>query len=151
MLWSPERKATAFRSGFRLGARQVPRNVYPEEYGMRKRILVIEDDPNVLEYMINFLQSGDYDAVGAQNGNTALDIAAGTPFDLITLNMEMHNDSGAVVYKELASSSYNRETPFIFVGGPKDIHQAIPNAVATVTKPFDPDRMLTIIRQTLGE
>lgn len=118
---------------------------------MRKRILVIEDDPNVLEYMINFLQAGDYDAVGAQNGPAALDIAAGTPFDLITLNMEMRHDSGAVVYKKLASGNYNSETPFIFVGGPKEIHQAIPNAVATVNKPFDPDRMLNIIRQTLGE
>lgn len=142
---------TAFCSGFLFWRPAGARNVYPEEYGMRKRILVIEDDPNVLEYMINFLQSGDYDAVGAQNGNTALNLASGTPFDLITLNMEMRNDSGAVVYKQLASGNYNRETPFIFVGGPKEIHQAIPNAVATVTKPFDPDRMLTIIRQTLGE
>ena len=118
---------------------------------MRKRILVIEDDPNVLEYMINFLQSGDYDAVGAKNGNTAYNLADGTPFDLITLNMEMINDAGAIVYSKLSSGNYNKETPFIFVGGPKDIHKAVPNAVATVNKPFDPDRMLNIIRQTLGE
>ena len=126
-------------------------NIFPREYKMRKRILVIEDDPNVLEYMINFLQSGDYDAVGAQNGKTALDLAAKSPFDLITLNMEMLNDSGPVVYNRLSSGDLNVNTPFIFVGGLNDIHQAVPNAVATVNKPFDPDRMLNIIRQTIGE
>jgi hypothetical protein len=40
------------------------------------------------------------------------------------------------------------KTPFILICGLPGLHHAIPNAVATVNKPFDPEKLIGIIRET---
>ncbi|MCG8529440.1 MAG: hypothetical protein MI749_02120 [Desulfovibrionales bacterium] len=118
---------------------------------MKKRILVIEGDLNVLDYMLNFLQSADFDGAGAESLDAACTIAARTPFDLIMLDTNLTGASIATVCASLTSTPCNQNTPFLFIGGSEDRSVPGSTVVAAMKKPFDPDRLLTIIRQTLED
>jgi DNA-binding NtrC family response regulator len=71
--------------------------------------------------------------------------------DLVTLDLEMPNEWGPRFYRKMTKEPAFKDTPVIVISGLSGIHLAIRNAVASLKKPFDPNKLLEIIRQTLGE
>ncbi len=119
-----------------------------QESVMAIRIMVIDDDPNIVEYLVNVLTAHGYETEGVTDGAQALRFAAAQPPDLITLDMEMPGEAGPLLYKELVALPGLAAVPFILLSGMPGLHHAVPNAVATVNKPFDPEKLIGIIRST---
>ncbi|MFV0347236.1 MAG: response regulator [Halodesulfovibrio sp.] len=115
---------------------------------MALRIMVVDDDQNIVEYLVNILTAQGYETTGAISREQAVRLAAAQPPDLVTLDMEMPAEAGPLLYKDMVALNGMSKTPFILICGLPGLHHAIPNAVATVNKPFDPEKLIGIIRET---
>ncbi len=78
----------------------------PQRRGaLRGRVLVVEDDPGVREFVCRVLRDDGFEVGEAQSGDLALEIAtkSGTPFDLLLTDLIMPGTSGGVLFDQIAS------------------------------------------------
>ena len=107
----------------------------------RKRILVVDDDPYVLELLSRYFGK-QYDVVEARDGPGALAAATKSPPpDLVLLDIMMPGIDGLGVAHRLRMVPELRHVPIIFVtakDGPMDVIKGIQaGAHSYVTKPFN--------------
>ena len=69
--------------------------------------------------------------------------------DLITLDLDMPDEWGPRFYRRLSKHPELKGTPVVVISGLAGRH-AIKNAVAFLNKPFDPDKLLGILKSTIG-
>jgi CheY-like chemotaxis protein len=69
--------------------------------------------------------------------------------DLITLDLQIPGEWGPRFYRKLRKDKDLRETPVITIRGIDGDH-TIKDAVAFLAKPFDSDKLLGIIKKTIG-
>ncbi|GEM_PF-122277 len=120
-----------------------------ENERMPYKILVVDDDPYIVKYMVDILSDNGYATCSASDGSEALEVLQRERPDLVTLDLEMPNEWGPRFYRKMTKEDAFRDTPVIVISGLSGIHLAIRNAVASLKKPFDPNRLLEIIRETL--
>ena len=116
---------------------------------MAKKILIIDDDPVVVKYLENLFQDNGYDTCSASSSMEGLELVRQEKPDLISLDLEMPGEWGPRFYRKLRKDKQLRDTPIIVVSGIDGDH-AIKDAVAFVAKPFDPDKLLGIVKRTIG-
>lgn len=114
-------------------------------------ILVVDDDPALLETVTRALTEEGYFAVGATNGAAALDILSYVQVDLILLDMHMPGVTGWQVASELRSRSVG--TPIVVMTGTANPRRAASEigAVGQLEKPFDLDDLYTEIAAHLPQ
>lgn len=105
------------------------------------KILVVDDDELTRE-MLQMALSGSYDMSTACNGREALDmLEAGTPCDLVLLDVDMPGLNGYETCAALRGSSVHAELPVIFLSGRVTIEERARGysvgADDYVTKPFE--------------
>ncbi len=118
---------------------------------MPKKIMVVDDDPFIVDYLVNVFQDHGYQTCRASDGITAFEIAKVERPDLITLDLEMPNEWGPRFYRRLTQEDEFSDIPVIVISGLPGIHLAIRRAVATIKKPFDPGEVIQIVRDAIGE
>ena len=82
---------------------------------MKKRILVVDDDPDMVEATSMILKSRDYDVITAYGGVEGLQKAKAEKPDLIVLDVMMPDKDGYVVCKELKADSALRDIPVLLL------------------------------------
>ena len=117
---------------------------------MAHKILVVDDDPYIVKYIVDILADNGFETCSAAGGREALDVLQREKPDLVTLDLEMPEEWGPRFYRKMTKLDSFRDTPVIVISGLSGIHLAIRNAVASLKKPFDPARLVEIIRETLG-
>jgi DNA-binding response OmpR family regulator len=115
---------------------------------MAKKILIIDDDPVIVKYLVTLFEDNGYETICANDGSTGFDLLEKEKPDLITLDLQMPDEWGPRFYRKLSKSEY-KDTPVIVVSGMSGQH-AVRKAVAYVNKPFDPDKLVAIVRKTIG-
>jgi DNA-binding response OmpR family regulator len=70
-------------------------------------------------------------------------------FDLITLDLDMPGEWGTRFFSRMARDSRKKNIPVIVISGMEGNEFAIPQAIASLTKPFDQKELLKIIREVL--
>ena len=121
-----------------------------------RRVLVVEDDPTVLEVACTYLRAAGYVVSTAVDGFEALEVAAQTNPDLIVLDRMLPGIDGAEVCRRIRE---NASVPIIFLtamGAPDDrISGLEAGADDYLTKPFSPRelvlRVQAILRRSAGE
>lgn len=116
---------------------------------MAKKILIIDDDPVVVKYLETLFQDNGYDTCTASSTMEGLEVVRREKPDLISLDLQMPGEWGPRFYRKLRQDKELRDTPVIVVSGIDGDH-AIKDAVAFVAKPFDPDKLLGIVKKTIG-
>jgi len=117
---------------------------------MAKKILIIDDDPAIVEFLEDFLQDNDFTTVTAFNGVEGLEkVKAETP-DLITLDMDMPEKGGTLFYAGLRKDAGLKDTPVVVVSGVGPRPPALGKDVPVITKPIDADELLKNIGTLLG-
>ncbi len=120
-------------------------------FPVRPRILVVDDEPLILEGMMRLLSSRDYDVVLAQGGCEALIAIGKQQFDAILLDLGMPDLNGNEVLRFVADRS--ADTPVIVVSGDSTIDAAIRalrgGAADFVRKPYESEELLRRIDNTL--
>ena len=80
-----------------------------------KKILVIEDEPEMRRNITTLLRYYDYEPIAAQNGRVAMETARREKPDLILCDVMMPELDGYGVLQELQSDASLAQIPFIFL------------------------------------
>ena len=120
----------------------------------KKKILVVDDERDVLTVLERRLSKAGYDVVKAQNGTEALKLAKSEFPDLILLDILMPDINGADVAAVLKKDPLTQKIPIIFLtclytraDETQQGHEVAGNFF--IAKPFNPDELLTEIKKRL--
>jgi signal transduction histidine kinase len=120
---------------------------------MMKKILVIEDDPDVRDIILDVLEAEEYWAIGAEQGRQGVNLAIAHLPDLIICDVMMPELDGYGVLKELQSQPQTATIPFIFLTAKStkfDQRQGMElGADDYITKPFMRTELLSAITTRL--
>ncbi|GAB6904228.1 Response regulator receiver protein [Desulfosarcina cetonica] len=116
---------------------------------MPKKILIIDDDPIVVKYLEAVFSDNGYETCSASSTSEGLAVVRKEKPDLITLDLQMPGEWGPRFYRKLRQDKALKEIPVIVVSGIDGDH-AIKDAIAFVKKPFDPEKLVGIVKNTIG-
>jgi two-component system sensor histidine kinase/response regulator len=118
-----------------------------------KKILVIEDEPDIRLHILTILQYEGFTPIGAKNGQIGLKLAKAHRPDLIICDILMPDLSGYGVLARLRSDPITANIPFIFLTAkatPEDFRQGMKlGADDYLTKPFRSNELLAAIQTRL--
>ncbi len=117
---------------------------------MKKRILIVDDDPNILDYLDTLFTDNGYETQVAHDARQGLELAGKNKPDLITLDIEMPGEWGPRFYRHMVQDAELKNIPVIVISGLSGNAYAIPKAVASIKKPFDRQALLDIVKETIG-
>lgn len=122
---------------------------------MPKKILVVDDEINVIKVIASRLKANNYAVVTASDGTYAVKRAIEEKPDLIILDIKMPAGGGISVFENLRRLDNTMMTPIIFITAhpTEEIKQKVLEMGAEdfVAKPFDPEDLLAKVRKALGE
>jgi CheY-like chemotaxis protein len=118
------------------------------------RVLVVDDDPQVLRLLrVNFELEG-YDVVSASDGNEALETIAAQAPDLVVCDVMMPGMDGFEVVRRLRSDASTSRLPIVMLSAKamgSDARKGLDaGADEYVTKPFDPAELIDVVDRLLG-
>jgi DNA-binding response OmpR family regulator len=116
---------------------------------MKKKILIIEDDPNVVDYLVSLFEDNGYQTFSAGDVTGGLEIAKKEVPDLITLDIELPDEWGPRFYRKMSQEKNLKNIPVIVISGLTGTEHAIGRAVASISKPFDRDKLLKIVKDNI--
>jgi DNA-binding response OmpR family regulator len=114
-----------------------------------KKIVVIEDDPAVADYLIALFEDNGYVTFQAANVKDGYAIVKREHPDLITLDLELPDEWGPSFFRKLTMDKELKNTPVIVISGLTGSQYAISKAVATLSKPFDREELLKIVKENI--
>lgn len=122
---------------------------------MAKKILVVDDEPQIVRLLASRLKAHKYEVSIARDGYECIKVARDEKPDLIILDIKMPAGGGISAYESLSNMSDTMTTPVIFItaypSGQVEKKVLEMGAVAFVTKPFDADELLAKVRKALHE
>jgi CheY-like chemotaxis protein len=114
------------------------------------KILVIDDDPMMLELYREILTQAGHEVVIAENGTQGLARSEGQP-DLIVVDLMMPNLNGYEFVKQLRTTEGHRTTPVIAVSGLSTGQWALRSgADRFLAKPVRSHQLIAMIEELLG-
>lgn len=111
-----------------------------------QKILIAEDERDILELIIFTLEFGGYQVVPTSNGEEALEMVYKEEPDLILLDVRMPRMSGYEVCKRIKSENNIRHIPVVFLsakGQEAEVSTGYDMGASDyILKPFAPDHLL---------
>ncbi len=108
---------------------------------VRKRVLVVEDDPMVAELLVTRLELAGYKTDLARDGVVAMTRLRSSAPDAVILDLNMPHADGFQVLRYLNDSAVGRQLPVMVVSARRnedDVRRCISlGASDFVSKPFD--------------
>lgn len=122
---------------------------------MGKQVLVIEDEPNIIEAISFLLMRDGWTVATHSNGRDAVEVVRARRPDLLILDVMLPGKSGYEILSELRAESAFAELPVLMLtarGQAKDREMAERiGASRFMTKPFSNAEMLDALRQLVPE
>lgn len=118
----------------------------------RKKILAVEDDPDVLGLYVAFFRRKGYDVLSAQGGTEAVSLLQAHPDTrLILLDLNMPGMSGEEFMAWYVQQGKN--IPVVVASGKGDILTVTKgrNTTAALTKPFHMEELQELVEVLLAE
>ena len=132
------------------------------EQAIDKTVLVVDDEPNVREYLAMILQDAGFTVVTAGDGLEALEVVRREQPDFISLDLIMPNMSGHKLLYELRRDKDLARIPVLVVTahagdemGKEDLQDLLDNRVISgpgtyLEKPVNPKNYVRSIKRALG-
>jgi len=121
----------------------------------RARILVVDDDTIVQEFLTEILGEEGHEVESVGNGDDALKSLSSEEYDVILLDIKLPGMSGIEIYKQLQNSSKPLARKVIFITGDvmeKDTMSFLARArPAYITKPFDVEQIKKDINRIISQ
>lgn len=120
---------------------------------MTERILVVDDDPDILQFVRLNLELDGFDVDLAGGGREALEMAAAAPPDLMLLDVMMPEIDGLTVLRRLRSDPGTANIPVIVLTARSLAEDRVKGldlgADDYITKPFDLEELIARVRTVL--
>lgn len=117
---------------------------------MSKKILIVDDEPKIVEICQDYLKAAGFDVVSALDGQTGLDKCRFEKPDLIILDLMLPGMDGLDVCREVRKDS---KTPIIMLTARVEESDKLIGlelgADDYITKPFSPREMVARVRTVL--
>lgn len=129
---------------------------------MSKKILVVDDEPDMVTFLTTLFEDNGYTTITAADGEEALEMCKKERPDLVSLDLLMPNKTGIKMYREMRKDEEIKDIPVIMVTGfgKDDVpsmdfkewiqKRAIKPPEAYIEKPVDKDVLLTAIKTAIG-
>ncbi|OGU14719.1 MAG: hypothetical protein A2X61_13745 [Ignavibacteria bacterium GWB2_35_12] len=124
---------------------------------MAKKILVVDDEPDVLTYLTAVFQDNGFDVLSAVNGKECMEKTRNDKPDLITLDITMPEESGVRAFKDLQEDPATTNIPVVIITGiSSEFKQFISTRkqvrppIAYFEKPIDRDLLIAKVKELLG-
>ncbi len=117
---------------------------------MAKKIMIVDDDPVIVRYLTSIFSENGYETCSAADGLKAMEVLQQEKPNLITLDLEMPDEWGPRFYRKYAKLPEYSDLPVIVISGLPGKQHAIRNVVASLGKPFDPDKLMGHVRRAIG-
>jgi CheY-like chemotaxis protein len=88
---------------------------------MRRKILIIDDEPDAISFMVSLLEDSGFDSISSQTGVEGLEMARKERPDLILLDLIMPEKGGISVFHELKQDPDLSHIPIVVVSGMSQI------------------------------
>jgi DNA-binding response OmpR family regulator len=123
--------------------------------GQKKKILIVDDERDIVKAVMIRLQGAGYEVVTAFDGAQGVFMAHKEKPDLIILDIRMPAGNGFSVAQRLKRSMHTFTIPVIFLTGSPE-KNAEKKAMALgarfyIKKPYDPEELLDAIKRALEE
>jgi two-component system, NtrC family, nitrogen regulation response regulator NtrX len=114
----------------------------------RRRVLVIDDDPDLRGILTDLLEDEGYAVTTAEAVLGAMALARRLRPDVILLDLGLPYRSGASLLPELKADPSTADIPVVVVSGMPEVLTAERRAMAAgvVAKPFDTEVLLAAVR-----
>jgi CheY-like chemotaxis protein len=115
-----------------------------------KRVLVVDDELFIRQVVGDVLQDEGYGVLFAGSGHSMLDLLTTERPDLVLLDVMMPDGDGREALRAMRSQPRLRDIPVVIVstGVTRPLLEGV--AVPVLEKPFDLERLLRLVRDTIG-
>jgi twitching motility two-component system response regulator PilH len=130
---------------------------------MSKKVLVVDDDPDVRLFSVTVLEENGYIPLEAEDGESGLKMIKAEKPDLVILDVLMPRQSGVRLYRELKTSKALKDIKIIILSGiakktflrsQKALTEfggaEIPEPEIYLEKPVEPEELAEVIKNVLG-
>jgi CheY-like chemotaxis protein len=130
---------------------------------MSKKVLVVDDDPDVRSFVVTVLEENQYMPLVAQDGIEGLEMIEKEHPDLVILDVLMPRGSGIRLYRNLKTDENLKKIPIImftgialrsFLKSQKVLDEfkggEVPKPDIYLEKPVEPEELAMAIRKKLG-
>lgn len=118
-------------------------------------MLVVDDEPNVLRSLVQYLTIEDFQVETASNGQEALEKVQSFAPELILLDVMMPGMDGFEVLDKIKEMAGFEDTPVIMLTAKDQSSDVLKGyqsgATSYLVKPFNLDELVETINQTLAE
>jgi DNA-binding NtrC family response regulator len=117
-----------------------------------KKILIVDDDPAVTNYLMVFLmQTGLFETTVVNDSREVADLLDESPVDIVLLDMDMPNVSGMDILNDMRAKGL--DTPVVVLTGVSDVDLAVRamkmGAFDYLIKPADDEKLLQVLNNAL--
>jgi CheY-like chemotaxis protein len=143
---------------------------------MSKKILIVDDEPDIITFLSALLEENGYASVSAKDGTEGLELLRGEKPDLVLLDLMMPKKSGITMFQELRKDPDLSDIPVIVVTGVSEVtgvdfrnfmfkqpmrdekkfvettglsKYTVPDGY--IEKPIDPDELIKVVKETLKD
>ncbi|MBF0504377.1 MAG: response regulator transcription factor [Candidatus Omnitrophica bacterium] len=121
----------------------------------KPRILIVDDNVELLEELKHMLELGGYDVLAINDGSKAFDAALKNKPDLILLDLKMSPKSGFQIADEFTNSMFLKDVPIIAMTGfftekQHLLMMKLCGIKTSILKPFRPVNLISKIEFALG-
>jgi two-component system, OmpR family, phosphate regulon response regulator PhoB len=116
----------------------------------KKKILIIDDEPDIVQYIKLLLEDNNYDVVSASDGKEGFELAKREKPDLVCLDIMMPRKTGVTLYQEIKTDEQLKKLPCIIISAYESAYtfkgtafrrlvrnKAIPEPLKFFEKPLD--------------
>ncbi len=118
-----------------------------------KRILLVDDEKDMLDLTVPMLTANHFEVVAVSSGEEALKQAAASSPDLILLDLMMPSMDGHETLKLLKENNKTGSIPVLMltaIGKADSVSRSLElGAIDYIAKPFEPKTLLEKIRKAL--
>ena len=130
---------------------------------MGKKVLSVDDDPDIRLFVTTVLEENGYTPLTATNGEEGLETIKKERPDLVTLDVLMPRQSGIKMYRELKTDDSLKNIPVIILSGiarrtflrsqealTEFGSENVPEPEAYLEKPVEPEELAEMIKKVIG-
>ncbi|MGA2192742.1 MAG: response regulator [Nitrospirota bacterium] len=118
---------------------------------MPEKILVVDDEQDIVKVISKILELSDYQVITAYNGTDAIRVAKAENPAVVLLDYMMPDITGLDVLKEIRGYSEDIYVVMVTGRGSEEVAATVMKAGATdyIIKPFVKDQIVAVVRDTL--
>jgi len=121
--------------------------------GTKKRLLMIDDDPDFVEVIVSILENADYEVDAKYNPDEGFEALKTGSYDLLLLDVLMGRGAeGIMIARKIGDDEKLRETPILIITGMREqiaflfpgqpVHPSFVPIDELIEKPVEPSLLL---------